>query len=239
MIRSTSREVGEASQQRSSVSGSKKRAKILLVDDQPLIREGLIRLISSQQGLDVCGEVGNFSDARSLYTSTDPDMVIVNVRPQNGQGIEFIKHMVSTNPQVRILALLSPHAEALYAERALRSGALGCLNTLEDREKVLEAILAVLAGKRFLSAKVAEHLMEKAIHGTHEASVSPMAALSDRELEIFELIGRGVGTGAIAQQLHLSVHTIESHREKIKRKLKINSGFELTHYAIQWVCEKN
>lgn len=210
-------------------------ARILIVDDHPLVREGLAARIDRQPNLELCGECEDVDDALRLITETKPDLVIVDLSLKTGHGLDLIKQIHSRDSHVKIL-VLSAYDESIYAERALRAGALGYLNKQETRDKVLDAIRAVLDGERYLSNTMTQRLVGKAI-GTSGTAASPVETLTDRELEVFGLIGQGVTTGMIASRLHLSVHTIDSHREKIKNKLGVKNSGELTQRAVRWVLE--
>lgn len=214
-----------------------KPAKILIVDDHPMIREGLAMRISTQPDLHVCGEAATQEDALALVKRTSPDLLIVDLSLKSGHGMEVIKEVKSLHPSVKIL-VLSGHQESLYAERALRAGALGYLNKQESNDKVLDAIRTVLKGKRFVSEEIAERLLSHAL-GAIDAPESSIARLTDRELEIFRLIGQGLASSSIAEKLFISTHTIDSHRDNIKRKLGINTAGELTRAAVQWVLEND
>lgn len=216
---------------------SSHRANILIVDDHPLMREGLAARISSQPDMIVCGEASDVDDALAQFRATAPDLVIVDLNLKTGHGLDLIKEIRSRDEHVKVL-VVTAFEESLYAERALRAGAQGYINKQEVQEKIIDAMRTVLAGRRFLSEWMTQHLVAQAVGGKDERPTQdPVSRLSDRELEVFTLIGRGKTTSAIAGQLHLSVHTIDSHREKIRHKLKLKSGAELTQRAVQWVLE--
>ena len=215
---------------------SHRPARILIVDDHPLVREGLTTRISAQSDMEVCGEADGAADALAARKTVRPDLVIIDISLKSGHGIELVKDIKSREPKLKML-VLSAYDESLYAERALRAGALGYLNKQECREKVLDAIRTVLEGKRYLSPTMTDRMVGQAIIGAAEGGSSLVDALSDRELEVFQLIGQGLGSSDIATRLHLSVYTIDSHREKIKRKLNLRTGTELTQRAVQWVLE--
>ena len=210
-------------------------AKILIVDDHPLVRAGLVARISSQPGLEVCGEAADADEALAMLDSSRPELMIVDLTLKQGHGLDLIRKARQHSPETRML-VLSAHDEALYAERALRVGASGYVNKQEAQEKVLDAISAVLRGERFISEELTRKLVGKAVVG-NGGRATGVEALSDRELQVFELIGRGKNTRAIAEELHLSVHTIETHRENIRAKLGVRNGTELVRYAVQWVLE--
>lgn len=210
-------------------------AKILIVDDHPSVREGLALRISLHSDLEVCGEADSEDQALALVKQKDPDLVLVDISLKSGHGIELIKRIKSLDPKIKTL-VISGFQESLYAERACRAGALGYLNKQESNEKMIEAIHTVLAGERFLSPEISRRLINHAL-GATDAARTPVEQLTDRELEIFRMIGEGLTTGAIAKRLSLSTHTIDTHRENIKRKLAVGSAAELTRTAVQWVLE--
>lgn len=209
--------------------------KILIVDDHPLVREGLALRLSTQRDLQVCGEAETEEEALALVQATCPDLIIVDISLKSGHGIELVKRVKAGFPAVKMI-VLSGYQESLYAERALRAGALGYLNKQESNDKLLEAIRMVLAGQRYVGAAITQRLVNQAISGVEE-SKSPMERLSDRELEIFRMIGEGLTSGAIANRLFLSSHTIDTHRENLKRKLELKNAGELSRAAVQWVLE--
>jgi DNA-binding NarL/FixJ family response regulator len=211
--------------------------RIFIVDDHPLVREGLNLRISTQTDMTVCGEAGSEEEAYSTIVDMKPDLVIVDISLKDGNGLELIKRLKGRCHDLKML-VVSGHSESLYAERALRAGAMGYLNKQESNSKLLDAIRMTSSGERFMSPEIAQRLIGKAI-GNPNASQTPIESLTDRELEVFQLIGKGQSTGAIAESLFLSTHTIDTHRENIKRKLGIKSGTELNRAAVQWVLEQD
>jgi len=209
------------------------RVSVLIVDDHPLVRSGLHELIKHEPDLEVCCEAASLQEAVQFLGHHSPDVAILDISLPDGNGLDLIKRLRIRNPDTRIL-VLSMHDETLLAERALRAGALGYINKEEAAENIVSAIRQILKGKTWMSQRMTEHLLRAGAPGTSESFTSPVDCLSDRELEVFELIGRGLGTGDIAGKLHLSVKTIETHRANIKKKLYINSGSELTRRAMQW-----
>lgn len=206
---------------------------ILIVDDHPLVRTGLGELLKHEADLKICCEASNLQEAFQFLRDSSPDVAIVDVSLPDGNGLDLVKRLRIRNPNTRIL-VLSMHDEALLAERALRAGALGYINKEEAAENIVAAIRRVLKGKTWMSRRMKEHLLSTGAARTPGSFDSPLDCLSNRELEVFELIGRGLGTGEIAGKLHLSVKTIETHRANIKKKLHIDSSGELTRRAIQW-----
>jgi DNA-binding NarL/FixJ family response regulator len=209
--------------------------RILIVDDHPSVREGLALRISIHSDLEVCGEAESEEQAIELVRQMKPDLVLVDISLKSGHGLELIKRIRSMEPTVKML-VISGFQESLYAERACRAGALGYLNKQESSEKMIEAIRTVLAGERFLSPEISRRLISQAL-GSSDRKKTPIEQLTDRELEIFRMIGEGLSTGLIANRLFLSTHTIDTHRENIKRKLTLNSAAELSRAAVQWLLE--
>ncbi len=216
---------------------TKKRARILIVDDHPAVREALASRIGRQPDLEVCGEAADMSEALGLVADTQPDLAVVDISLKTGSGIDLIKRIKDRNDSVRML-VWSMHSESLYAERALRAGALGYINKDQATDKIVEAIRRVLEGKVYLSDAMAEKMLHRAVGGGREEGTrSPLDVLANRELEVFRLIGQGVKTAEIAERLHLSVKTVETYRDRIRLKLDLSDGTELAHYATQWVLE--
>jgi len=216
---------------------SKRRAtaRILIVDDHPLVREGLATRIALQPDLEVCGEAATEDEAIALVGQTGPDLVLVDIALKSGHGIELVKQIKQRHPTVKTL-VVSGFQESLYAERALRAGALGYLNKQESNEKVIDAIRTVLRGERFVGPDISRRLINQALGGA-DATTPPIERLTDRELEIFRMIGEGLTSGTIAERLFLSPHTIDTHRENIKRKLGLKNAGELSRAAVQWLLE--
>ena len=209
--------------------------KILIVDDHQSVREGLALRISLHADLEVCGEAESEEQAITLVKQLKPDLVLVDISLKSGHGLELIKRVRTMDPAIKML-VISGFQESLYAERACRAGAMGYLNKQESSEKMIEAIRTVLSGERFLSPEISRRLITQAL-GSSDGKKSPIEQLTDRELEIFRLIGEGLSTGLIANRLFLSTHTIDTHRENINRKLALNSAAELSRTAVQWLLE--
>ena len=210
------------------------RHTIAIVDDHPLVREGLAARISAQPDMEVCGEADDIESALELVVAKRPALVIVDIALRDGHGIDLIKRIVAAGVNTRML-VVSAYDESLFAERALRAGALGYINKQELQGKVVEALRTVLRGERYLSSAMAQRLIAQAIGS--KAAAGGMEALTDRELQIFQLVGRGKSTREIANELNVSVHTIDSHREHIRSKLDLRSGTELIQRAVQWHIE--
>ena len=214
-----------------------KRARVLIVDDHPTVREGLAFKIGRQPDLEVCGEAADVSEALCLLDDTQPDIAVVDISLKTGNGIDLIKRFKDRNDHVRIL-VWSMHSESLYAERALRAGAMGYVNKDQATEETIKAIRRLLEGEVYLSEATSQRMLRRAVGGRREEITrSPLHALADRELEVFRLIGQGVKTAKIAQRLHLSASTVETYRERIRQKLHLSDGTKLAHYATQWVLE--
>ena len=210
-------------------------SRILIVDDHALMRDGLTMRISSQEDMQVCGDAETEEGAIELVKQLSPDLVVIDVNLKEGNGIELIKRIKLLSPTIKML-VISAFKESLYAERALRAGALGYLNKQESNEKVIQAIRTVIQGERYVSAELTKRLVSQAL-GNRTVLQEPMELLTDRELEIFKLIGSGTNTSGIAEQLFLSTHTVDTHRENIKRKLGAKNGADLNRLAIQFMLE--
>jgi DNA-binding NarL/FixJ family response regulator len=211
--------------------------KILIVDDHSMVREGLRLRISAFPDLEVCGEATTEDEAIELVNKTNPCLVIVDISLKSGHGIELIKRIKAISPKIKML-VSSGFQESLYAERALRAGALGYLNKQDSGEKVIDAIRTVLRGEHYVSAAITQRLVSQAL-GNRSESADPIDLLTDRELEVFRMIGNGKTSGAIAEELLLSTHTIDTHRENIKRKLGIKNAAELSRHAVQFLLENS
>ena len=214
------------------------KADILIVDDHPIVRQGLAELIDHEDDLVVCGQAEDAHQAMKAVKELKPDMAIVDISLKETSGMELIKDIKAQYPNLPILAL-SMHDESLYAERALRAGARGYIMKAEATEKVILAVRKILSGQIYISEKMASKMMQKLVGGSTEISTSPVERLSDRELEVFQLIGKGFGTRQISERLYLSIKTIETYRAHIKEKLNLSDAAELLQYAIQWVNSRN
>jgi DNA-binding NarL/FixJ family response regulator len=212
-------------------------ARIFIVDDHPMMREGLAVRISAQPDMSVCGEAADVDEALRQVHGARPDLMIVDLSLRRGHGLDLIERIKASHPAVKML-VVSQFEESLYAERSLRAGALGYINKRECQENIVGAIREVLAGRRYVSPEMTAHLLARAIDGDGPCGTDPVERLSNRELQVFQLIGQGATTASIAQQLHVSIHTVESHREKIRHKLGLKNGAELMRCAIQWHLKK-
>ncbi len=224
-----------------SRSPSTSRKRVLLVDDHPMLRKGVAELINSEGSYEVVGEASNLGDAYKLATDQAPDVVIVDISLNGNNGVELMKELAHRWPALPIVAY-SMHDEQIYAERSLRAGAKAYVMKQSSPEVLLAAIKQVLKGKVYLSDVMSERLLGKMIgsgggqNGASQGQLkqSPIDRLSDRELEVLQLIGKGQTTAAIAEQLCLSVKTIETYREHLKAKLSLKNGPELSRYAMEW-----
>jgi DNA-binding NarL/FixJ family response regulator len=211
--------------------------KILIVDDHPLVREGVIGLLSSQPDFVVCGEAAGLAEARQLIAATGPDVILIDLTLRDGNGIELIRELKAKAPAVKPL-VLSMHDESLFAERVLRAGAVGYVSKHEASRTIIQAVRTVLAGKLYLSPGMTEQMVSRAFGSAADLRQSPIDRLTDREIEVFELIGQGLTVRQIAAKLDLSPKTIETHREHIKEKMNLKNTTELTRHAVQWVLER-
>ncbi|MCL5096289.1 MAG: response regulator transcription factor [Candidatus Omnitrophica bacterium] len=212
----------------------KKQAGILLVDDHAILREGLARLIDQESDMHVCGQAGDSHEALRLLEELKPDLAIVDISLGGSHGLELIKDIKARWPRLPVL-VLSMHDEALFAERALRAGARGYIMKQVPSVELLASLRRVLRGKYYLSETMTRQLLGQFADGQHAKGTSPLARLSNREFEVLELIGRGNRTRQIAQQIHVSVKTVQSHREHIKEKLRLQDAVSLVRFAVQWV----
>jgi DNA-binding NarL/FixJ family response regulator len=207
--------------------------KVLVVDDHPIVRQGLVQMVNRESDMIVCGEAETAHDALKAAAAVVPDVAIVDLSLKGTSGLELLKDMKVRYPKLPIL-VLSMYEESMYAERALRAGARGYMMKEEASEKVLTALRCLLLGQVYLSETMASRLLSFAVGGHSSDGASPADRLSDRELEVFRLIGHGFGNTNIATQLHLSPKTVETYRAHIKEKLNLTSSTELLQHAIKW-----
>jgi len=209
------------------------KKQILIVDDHPMMRQGLGQLISAEPDLCVCGEAENAAGALDAIGTLKPDLVLADISLPGKNGLELIKDFQSLQPGLPVL-VISMHDESLYAERVLRAGGRGYIMKQEGGKKLMQAIRHVLEGKIYVSEKMSANILET-FSGRHAgAEGSPIEKLTDREFEIFQLMGQGQGTREIAEKLHLSIKTVDAHRANIKAKLKLTSASELIRFAVRW-----
>jgi len=209
------------------------KSKILIVDDHPLVREWLVNLIDQTPDLAVCGEAPDAASALSTVAATEPDLAIVDLSLGGGSGIDLIRSMRVAFPKVAII-VLSMHEERVYAERCIRAGARGYIMKRESTKKIVDAIHDVLKGNMYLSKDLTELFAEKFISGSTQGGGTPITRLSDRELEVFQLIGQGYETREIAETLKVNIKTVQTYCTRIKDKLKFSSGAELLREAVRW-----
>ena len=207
------------------------------MDDHPVVRQGLKLLINQEPELTVCGEAENQQKAFAAIQEQHPDIAIIDLSLAHSSGIDLIKNIKLRYPDLPIL-VLSMHDESLYAERALRAGARGYIMKQEAPEKVITAIREVLQGKLYVSDAMGAKLLKQFIDRRSAAAASSVELLSDRELEVFQLIGKGLGTRQISEKLNISIKTVEAYRANIKEKLKLKSSSELVQHAIHWVLSE-
>jgi DNA-binding NarL/FixJ family response regulator len=210
------------------------RRRVLIVDDHPMTRSGLVHLINHQPDLEVCGEVENAAQALAALNTCKPDLALVDITLPDKSGLELIKDIKALRPEVPIL-VVSMHDESLYAERVLRAGARGYITKREGGQKLMQAIRYVISGNIYLSERMSGRILELFSGRRPEQEHSSIQQLSDREFEVFELIGAGLSTHEIATKLHLSTKTVQVHRANVKRKLKVKTASELISYAARWI----
>jgi DNA-binding NarL/FixJ family response regulator len=217
---------------KASSTGTSRRQTVLIVDDHPMMREGLAQLLGQEADLKVSGQAATAREAMELTEVQTPDLVIADISLPDKSGLELIKDLQALHPGIRVL-VISMHDEALYAERVLRAGGRGYVMKQEGGRKILEAIHRVLAGQVHVSDTMSARLLET--FSAKKPVTTPVERLTDREFEVFQMIGGGLGTREIAMKLHLSVKTVEVHRGNIKEKLDIRSAPELIRYAVRWI----
>lgn len=215
------------------VAKDQKKHRILIVDDHPIFRQGIAQLLSREPDLEVCAEAGTANNALATIERNPPDLAIVDINLKGANGLELIKSIKAQSPKLPVL-VVSMHEESLYAERALRAGAMGYVMKEVAADQVMTAIRKVLRGELYVSPTVSSQMIRRLVEGP-ESGGSPVDSLSDRELEVLQLIGQGNGTRQIAELLHLSVKTIETHRAHIKEKLNLKTATEIVCFASDWV----
>lgn len=207
--------------------------QVLIVEDHAIARRGLSSLVRQEPDLEVCGEAGTVAAAVEAARRCGPDVAVVNIGVDAGGGLELVRQLHRDHPHLAILAL-SNHDEVFCAERALRAGAKGYALQTESCEQVIRALHDVIDGRVYVSDEMANRMVSSMVEGRGDAPAEPISRLTDRELEIFELLGRGLQTREIASRLHISVGTVDAHREHIKKKLNVESAGKLLVRAIQW-----
>ena len=219
------------------VRKKKKTTRILIVDDHPIVREGLSSLLSKEPDFDVCGEADDVPSAIRLVDETKPHVVTIDISLTSGSGIDLIRRISKRNRSIRMV-VCSLYDETLYAERALHAGALGYVNKHEATQRIVEAVRQVLDDKVYLSDRMSERLAHRLIGGRGKVERPAVDSLSDRELEVFGMIGKGLTSQEIAGKLHLGVKTVDTYRCRIKQKLKLTNMAQLARDAAQWVLER-
>ncbi len=209
-----------------------RKLKIVLVDDHPLVRESLTMLIDQQPDMEVCGEAGGIADALKVLKTVTPDIAVVDLSLKETSGLELVKTIKSRWPSIGVV-VLSMHDEEIYAERAIRAGARGYVMKRESTKRIIIAIRDVFQGKLCVSEQMSASFAEKFIGG-RTAAASSIQELSDRELEVFDLLGRGLGTRQIAEALNVSIKTIQAYCARIKQKMHLNTASELLREAVRW-----
>ncbi len=219
---------------RKKSSAARNKKRILIIDDHPMMRQGLAQLIGAEADLTVCGESENAGQALDAIRAVEPDLVLADISLPDKSGLELIKDFQSVRPGLPVL-VISMHDESLYAERVLRAGGRGYIMKQEGGKKLMEAIRQVLDGQIYVSEKMSARILEIFSGRREDAECSPVGNLTDREFEVFQLIGQGKSTKEIATGLHLSAKTVEVHRINIKQKLNLKSAPELIRYAVRWI----
>jgi DNA-binding NarL/FixJ family response regulator len=212
------------------------KTRIFIVDDHPLLRRGLAELINREVDMTFCGEAEDSPSAMKAITQVKPDLVIVDISLKGYNGIELIKNIKAFDSKIQVL-VLSMHDESVYAMRVLKAGAKAYVMKQEVVDKVMEAVRRIRAGKVFVSERVASRMLDQVVVGGDPAPDSPVDLLSDRELEIVNMIGSGLPTREIAAKLHISIKTVESHRARIKEKLNLQNAIQLVQFCVRWVEE--
>jgi len=215
-----------------------RRRRVMLVDDHPIVRQGLRRLIEAEPDLEVCGEAETAREAKSMIRDIDPDVVIVDVSLAQGDGLELVKDARAHYPNLPLL-VLSMHDEVIYAERMLSAGANGYIMKQAASDQFLVALRRVLEGGIYVSESVGNSMIEKFAAGGAYTPANPVDGLSNRELQVLHMIGKGLSTRQTAEALNLSVKTVESHRQRIKRKLSLQTSAQLMQYAVNWYAGRS
>jgi DNA-binding NarL/FixJ family response regulator len=233
-VKADSKRIGDSDDGRADKqANSPSRVSILIVDDHPLVRESLKRIIQREPDLMVCGEAEDREQALTIVSASKPHLAIVDLSLKNSHGLELIKDLRDRFPKVRSL-VLSMHDETIHAERAIRAGARGYITKQEAPAKILLAIRRVLNGEIYWSETAAARVASKIASPSHSATSFPIDLLTDREMQVFEFIGTGRSTRQIASMLHIDVSTVETYRARIKEKLNLKNALELLQYAIRW-----
>ena len=211
--------------------------RIYIVDDHPLVRHGLCQIVANEADMEICGEAEDSPAAIRGVGEANPDAIIVDISLKGANGIELIKNLKAIHDDIPIL-VFSMHDETIYAQRALRAGAKAYVMKKESPSKVVDAIRKIIQGEIYVSPSVADQVLHQIVNGPGNVSTSPVDRLTDRELEVVQLIGRGLSSREVAESLHLSVKTIESHRAHVKEKLGLRNATELVQFSVQWVDQQ-
>lgn len=213
------------------------KARVLLIDDHVVVRDGLRQLLESESDLTICGEAESAEQAVAAAEKFNPELAIVDITLGGADGIELIKNLRALKPDLAIL-VLSMHDESYYAERSLRAGASGYVMKREARDQIMKGVRTVLAGEIYVSERLKSSMLYQYLHGEPRKEPSPISRLSDRELEVLTLLGRGLASKDIAERLHLSQKTVDSHRTHLKEKLNLSGAPELIRFAFEWVSSQ-
>jgi DNA-binding NarL/FixJ family response regulator len=213
-------------------------ARVLIVDDHPVVRVGYVELINHQAGLSVCGEAADAEEAIQQIQATHPDLVVIDISLKGSNGLDLIRQIKARWPELKTL-VVSAHDESLFAERGLRAGAKGYVSKEATTDRLIEAIRRVLRGEVYLSGTAASRVMQRAVTAKSRMREAPIETLSDRELQVFQLIGQGCTTREIAQRIEISPKTVENYRENIKKKLDLRNSAELVRHAVQFTMDAN
>ncbi|HNV20160.1 MAG TPA: response regulator transcription factor [Candidatus Hydrogenedentes bacterium] len=215
-----------------------KQYRVLVVDDHPIVRRGFAQLINQEPDITVCAEAEDIAEAVTALEACHPDLVIVDIVLKNANGLELLKRLPSLAPETKAL-VVSMHDEQIYAERVLRAGARGYVMKQEADEVIVTAIRRVLQGGIYVSDQVNERILMNFAQNQARFEASPVEFLTDRELEVFELIGQGISTRQIGERLSISIKTVETYRARIKEKLRLESGAELVQTSVEWAIKKS
>ena len=225
--------VGSTAAQSGLLGAKRSVRRVLIVDDHPIVRQGLRRVMENEDDLMVCGEAESVRDARAAVKELNPDVVVADVSLKQGDGIELVRDVRAHHPHLPIL-VLSMHDETIYAERMLAAGANGYIMKQAASDQFLVAIRRVIDGGIYVSESIGNKMIQKFAAGGAYLSANPIDRLSNRELQILHMIGKGMSTRETAESLNLSIKTVESHRQRIKRKLNLSTGTQLVQYAVNW-----
>ena len=217
-------------------ASARRKARIVVIDDHPLLRDGLIQLVCSQPDLECTGAADNTADAKRLVAESAPDLMILDLRLKSGDTLDLIKSLNVEHPELKVL-VLSQHDEMLFAERVLRAGARGYVMKENATDEVLRAVRKVLAGELYFSERVATAIVQRTLREKPNGSRVGVERLSDREMQVLQLLGAAYSPREIAEQFHLSRKTVETHCEKIKHKLSLHTAAELRRFARRWAAE--